>query len=144
MQTLSGNQRPHFKPSLMNMFLLLRLPCELPVCRSSSNAPHVPMLLKLHQDPHVLLTFDKAESLAPATQNDIGTPKSPPNHFFLTFLTCTCASRHNGIRFFDISTSKSAPNLMRFAHFDLEMLLAPKRCAPFHVSSGHMAPHPPL
>ena len=25
-------------------------------------------------------------------------------------LTCTCASRHNGVHFFDISTSKSCPN----------------------------------
>ena len=37
------------------------------------------------------------------------------------------SSRHNGVHFFDISTSKSGPNLMRFVHFDLEMYFAPQR-----------------
>ena len=35
-----------------------------------------------------------------------------------------CASRHNGVHFFDISTSKSAPRVLcfvRFLHFDFEM-----------------------
>ena len=42
-----------------------------------------------------------------------------------------CASRHNGVHFFDISTSKSAPNLVCFARFDFEMCLAPQRRANF-------------
>ena len=32
---------------------------------------------------------------------------------FLTLLASKCASRHNGVRFFDISTSKSAQSLPR-------------------------------
>ena len=38
----------------------------------------------------------------------------------LYILTWKCASRHNGVHFFDISTSKSGPNLVCFVHFDLE------------------------
>ena len=46
-------------------------------------------------------------------------------------LTSTCASRHNGVHFFDISTSKSGPELVCFVHFDLEMCFAPQRRALF-------------
>ena len=36
---------------------------------------------------------------------------------FLTLLTSKCASCHNGMHFFDISTSKLAPTLRCFVHF---------------------------
>ena len=39
---------------------------------------------------------------------------------FFSILTWTCASRHNGMQIFDISTSKSAPNARCFVHFELE------------------------
>ena len=45
----------------------------------------------------------------------------------LHILTWKCASRHNGVHFFDISTSKSGPTLMCFVHFDLEMCFAPQQ-----------------
>ena len=35
----------------------------------------------------------------------------------LYILTWKCASRHNGVHFFDISTSKSGPELVCFVHF---------------------------
>ena len=38
----------------------------------------------------------------------------------LYILTWKCASRHNGVHFFDISTAKSGPDLVCFVHFDLE------------------------
>ena len=50
---------------------------------------------------------------------------------FLTLLTWKCASRHNGVHFFNISTSKSGPRLRCFVHFDLEMCFAPQRRALF-------------
>ena len=62
----------------------------------------------------------------------------------LYILTWKCASRHNGVHFFDISTSKSGPMLRCFVHFDFEMCLVPQRRAIFHISSGQLAPHPPL
>ena len=49
----------------------------------------------------------------------------------LYLLTWKCASRHNGVHFFDISTSKSGPNLVCFVHFDFEMCFAPQRRALF-------------
>ena len=48
-----------------------------------------------------------------------------------TLLTWKCASRHNGVHFFDITTSKSGPELRCFVHFDLEMCFAPQRRALF-------------
>ena len=63
-------------------------------------------------------------------------PKVVRDRQFLTLLTSKCASRHNGVHFFEIATSKSGPTIMYFVHFDLEMCFAPQRRAPF--------PHPNL
>ena len=49
----------------------------------------------------------------------------------LYILTWKCASRHNGVHFFNIRTSKSGPTLVCFVHFDLEMCFAPQRRALF-------------
>ena len=46
-------------------------------------------------------------------------------------LTCKCAFRHSGVQFFDISTSKSAPDMRCFLHFDLQMCVSPQRRAIF-------------
>ena len=53
-------------------------------------------------------------------------PKVVRSWYVLYILTWKCASRHSGVHFFDISTSKSAPNLVCFVHFDLEMCFAPQ------------------
>ena len=58
-------------------------------------------------------------------------PKMLRNWCVLYILTWKCALRHNGVHFFDISTSKSAPNLVCFARFDLKMCFAPQRRAFF-------------
>ena len=49
----------------------------------------------------------------------------------LFILTSKCASRHNGVHFFDIATSKSGPTLRCFVHFDFELCFAPQRRALF-------------
>ena len=49
----------------------------------------------------------------------------------LYILTWKCASRHNDVHFFDISPSKSGPQLVCFVHFDLEICFAPQRRALF-------------
>ena len=46
-------------------------------------------------------------------------------------LTSTCASRHDGVHFFDISTSKSGPNMRCFVRFDFDMCFAPQLRALF-------------
>ena len=58
-------------------------------------------------------------------------PKVVQQWCVLYIFTWKCASRHNGVHFFDISTSKSGPTLRGFVHFDLEMCFAPQRRALF-------------
>ena len=55
----------------------------------------------------------------------------------LYILTWKCASRHNGVHFFDIATSKSGPKLRCFVHFDLQMCFVPQRVQFFisHLAS---------
>ena len=60
-------------------------------------------------------------------------PKVVRTWCVLYILTWKCASRHNGVQFFNISTSKSGPNLVCFVHFNLEMCFAPQRRAIFHL-----------
>ena len=71
-------------------------------------------------------------------------PKVVRSWCVLFILTWKCASRHNGVHFFDISTAKSGLRMVCFVHFHLEMCFAPQRRAIFHLSSGQLAPHPPL
>ena len=59
MQPLSGNQRPDLLTSLMNMSLVLHLPRDMHLSRSSSNVPRLPSFLDMLQNPHVLLTFKR-------------------------------------------------------------------------------------
>ena len=47
----------------------------------------------------------------------------------LHILTCKCASRHSGVPFLAIGTSKSGPRVWCFTHFDLQMCFAPQRRA---------------
>ena len=53
-----------------------------------------------------------------------------------------CASRHNGVHFFYISTSKSGPGMVCFVHFDFEMCFAPQRRALFlHLNFQKCSEH---
>ena len=58
-------------------------------------------------------------------------PKVVRTPSVFNILTSKCPSRHNGVHFFDISTSKSGPTLKCFVHFDFEMCCAPQRRALF-------------
>ena len=58
-------------------------------------------------------------------------PKVVRRWCILCILTSKCASRHNGVHFFDISPAKSGPTLVCFVHFDFEMCFAPQRRALF-------------
>ena len=92
----------------------------------------MPSFLELLQNPQVLLTFGKV-------QNPLHLPRkitSEPSKVVracgvFNILTWKCASRHNRIHFFNISTSKSAPSTRCFVHFDFEMCFAPQRRALF-------------
>ena len=145
MQPLSGNQRPDLLTSLMNMSFVLRLPRKMHLCRSSSNVPCLPSFLEMPQNPHVLLTFEEVHNpLRLPRETTSEPPKVVRTPSVFNILTSKRASRHNGVHFFDISTAKSGSHLACFAHFDLQMCFAPQRRAIFHLSSGQLAPHPPL
>ena len=58
-------------------------------------------------------------------------PKVVRHWCVFCILTSKCASHHNGVHFFDISTSKSGPTLVRFLHFDFKMCFAPQSHALF-------------
>ena len=52
----------------------------------------------------------------------------------INILTSKCASRHNGVHFFGISTFKSGPRLRCFVHFDYDTCFVPQRRAFFSTS----------
>ena len=84
-----------------------------------------------------------AQPLAPATRNGIWTSKSALSlSMFFTRLTSKCASHHNSVHFFDISTSRSALNSSVFNTFDFEMCFAPQRRALFrHLNFQKWSEH---
>ena len=94
----------------------------------------------------VFLAFSLTNALRATTACTFSTsqfPKVVREWCAFSFFTYKCASRHNGVHFFDISTSKSGPRTGCFVHFDFEMCFAPQWRALFHLS-GQMAPRPPL
>ena len=137
MQPLSGNQRPNLLTSLMNMSLVMRLPREMHLYKSCSNVPNLPSFLELLQT----LTFSSllARCRIPCTchaKSHLNLQKWSEHVVFLTFfniLTWKCASCHNSVHFFIISTSKSVPRMVCSVHFDFEMCFAPQRRALFQL-----------
>ena len=82
----------------------------------------------------VFCTFSLGNVLRATTACTFSTsqlPKVVRTWCVLYIFTWKCASRHNGVHFFDISTSKSGPDLVCFVHFHLEMCFAPQRRALF-------------
>ena len=143
MQPLSGNQRPHLLTSLMNMSLVLRLPRTMHLSRSSSNALRLPLILEVLENLHVLLTFDKVHNpLRLPRETTSERPKVLRTRQFLTLLTSKRASRHNCVHIFNISSSKSAPSMVCFVHFDLEMCFAPNGVHFFDISTSKSGPSP--
>ena len=84
--------------------------------------------------PDVFCTFWLGNVLRATTACTFSTsqlPKVVREWCVLYILTSKCASRHNGVHFFDIATSKSGPTLRCFVHFHLEICFAPQRRALF-------------
>ena len=107
--------------------------CTFSTSQTSKSGPSMVCFLHFH--------FEMC--FAPQTASTFSTsqlPKVVRAWCVLCILTSKCASRHNGVHFFDISTSKSGPTLRCF--IDFEMCFAPQRRALFHLSSGQLAPHP--
>ena len=126
-----GNQRPGLLTSLMNMSLVLRLPRKMHLCRSSSNVPRHIWTSKSAPNPSVFYTFDFQMCFALQRRATSQLLKVLRRWGALHILTSKCASRFNGVHFFDMSTSKGAPKLRCFVHFDFEMCFAPQQRALF-------------
>ena len=96
-------------------------------------------------EPLVFLTFWLGNVLRATTACTFSTsqlPKVVRSWCALCILTWKCASRHNRVHFFDISTSKSGPTLRCFVHFDFEMCFAPQRRALFrHLNFQKCSDH---
>ena len=124
----SGNQRPDLLTSLMDMSLVLRLPCDMHLSRSSANAPSV--------------LGNVLRATAACTFSTSQLPKVVRAWCVLYILTWQCASRYNGVRFFNISTSESGASLVYFGHFDLQMCFAPRGRALFrHLNFQKWSEH---
>ena len=90
--------------------------------------------LKKWREHVVFCTFWLGNVLRATTACTFSTsqlPKVVRTWCVLHILTSKCASRHNGVLFFNISTSKSGPTMVCFVHFDFEMCFAPQRRALF-------------
>ena len=90
------------------------------------------IVLEMLQNRHVLLTFGRVENpLCLPHKTTLQRPKVARTCGALYILTSKCASRHNGVHFCNISTSKSVPRLTCFVHFEFEMCFTPQQRALF-------------
>ena len=88
--------------------------------------------LSIHPSIYLYISFDKVHNPLRLPREATSEPvKKVRTWCVLCIFTSKCASRHNGVHFFDISTSKSGPRMVCFVHFDLEMCFAPQRRALF-------------
>ena len=121
--------------------------CIAPATENASlqilfKCPTPAMVFKNATKPSRLLTFDKMHNpLRLPGETTLQRPKVARTCGVLSvhfdFEMCFAASRHNGVHFFDISTSKSRPNMRCFVHFDFEMCFAPQRRALFRHLNFH-------
>ena len=125
----------------MDMSLVLRLPRALHLCRSCSNVPRLASVLEMLEDLHVLLIFGKMQKHFRLPRKTASEPSEVVQAFsVLKILTWKYASRHNGVHFFDRSTSKSGPTLRCCIHFDFKMCFAPQRRALFRHLNSYQEP----
>ena len=149
MQPLSGNQRPHLLTAPMKMSLVLRLPRKMHLCRSSSNVPRLPTLVKhvllrcrilcaCHAKPHLnlqkwsehgvfLIHFDSETRFAPqrrALFRHLNFQKCSERGALCTFWLRNVLRPQQRT----FSTSQLQKALRCFVHFDFDVLRATTAC----------------
>ena len=135
MQPVSGIQRPDLLTSLMNMSLVLHLPRDMHLCRSSSNGPRLPSFLYMPQNLQVLVTFSRMQNpLRVPHKTTLQRPRVIRYREFSTLLTSKYASRHKGAHFLKMSTAKSALNPFVFLHSWRRNVLRATAACTFSVS----------
>ena len=90
--------------------------------------------------PRCFVHFDLLRATTACTFSTSQLPKLLRTPQFLTLFTSKCVSRHNAVHFFDISTSKTAPNPSVFNTFYFQMCFAPQRRALFNISTSKSGP----
>ena len=142
MQPFSGNQRPDLLTSLMNMSLVLRLPREIYLCRSSSNVPRLPSFF---WKTHKTLTFCSllTRCIIPCAchaKPHLNVQKCSVPLSFLHFWLGNVLPATTTRTFSTSQLPKVVPALCVLCiftwtcashHFDLEMCFAPQRRALF-------------
>ena len=112
------------------MSFVLRLPRKMHLCRSSSNVPCLPSFLEMPQNPHVLLTFEEVHNpLRLPRETTSEPPKVARTCGVLYMLTWKCASRHNGVHFFDTFSTSELQKVVRDRQF---LTLLTWKCASRH------------
>ena len=113
------------------VFLTFWLPNVLPATTARTfSTSQLPKVLR-HWGVLYMLTWKCLRATTACTFSTSQLPNIVRHWGVLYILTSKCTSRHNSMHFFDISTSKSGPELVCFIHFDLEMCFAPRRRALF-------------
>ena len=136
---------PSFLEMLQNPHVLLTFEkVHNPMCLPRETTSERPKVARTSGVLYILTSKCASRHTAACTFSTSQLPKVVRTPRVFNILTWKCASRHNSVHFFDISTSKSGPKLVCFVRFGLKMCFAPQRRAIFHLSSGQMAPHPPL
>ena len=122
MQSFSGNQRPDLLTSLMNMSLVLRLHRKMHLCRLLFKlSHHCYRFWKCYAKPHLNVQSER--------------PKVVRTPCAFNILT----SRHKGVHFFHISTSKSGPELVFFVHLTSKCASRHNGMHFFHISTSKSA-----
>ena len=137
MQPISGNLRPDLLISLMNMSLVLRLPCEMHLFRSSSNAPRLPLFWTCYKTFTLCSLLTRctipctchAERHLNVQKCSVPVPVSFLHFWLWNVLRATTACTFSTSQLPKVVRAWRA--LMCFVHFDLEMCFAPQRRALF-------------
>ena len=129
MSTFSTSSRQKgSKPSVFYTFDFENVLRATTACTFSTLFPH--RNLQKWSETVSFLHFWLGNVLRATTACTFSTSQLPKvvRHWGVFYIfTSKCASRHNGVHFFDIATSKSGPNPWCFVHFDFEMCFAPQR-----------------
>ena len=110
------------------MSLVLRLPRKLHLCRSSSNVPRLASFLDMLQTlTFCLITFEKVHNpLRLPRETTSERQKVVRECGVFNMFTSKCASRHNGLHFFDISNFQKCSETCHF------FTLLTSKCASRH------------
>ena len=126
MSTFSTSSRQKRLKTLSFLHFWLRnVLCATTACTFSTLFRH--LNLQKWSEHGVFCTFWLRNVLRTTTACTFSTsqlPKVVRTWCVLYILTSKCASRHNRVHFFNISTAKSGPDLVCFVHFDFEMCFA--------------------